>query len=121
LRLDYFDQKILDVLCRKHKPVTLNELVSISGFARSTVLIHLEHLGSEQLVLKEKKLKTGRGRPQFLYYAESPKPSVPPLTNVVVLNFSTLKRACIYEKGGYCKPKRNNCRMENCPLIMKQK
>jgi len=121
VHLDYFDQKILDVLSRNHKPVTLNELVSICGFARSTVLIHLEHLGSEQLVLKEKKPKEGRGRPQFLYYAETPKPNAPPLTNVVVLNFSTLKRACRYEKGGYCKPKRDNCRIENCPLIIEQK
>jgi predicted transcriptional regulator len=121
VRLDYFDQKILDVLSRNHKAITLNELVSICGFARSTVLIHLEHLGSEQLVLKEKKPKEGRGRPQFLYCAETPKPSAPPLTNVVVLNFSTLERACRYEKGGYCKPKGDNCRIENCPLIMKQK
>lgn len=121
MQLDYFDQKILDVLMRKHNPISLNELVSVCGFARSTVLIHLEHLGSEQLVLKEKKPKTGRGRPQFLYHAESPKPTEPPLTNVVVLNFSTLKRACRYEKGGHCKPKRDNCKMENCPLIMKQK
>lgn len=119
--MDYFDQKILDVLIGKHKPITLNELVSACGFARSTVLIHLEHLGSEQLVLKEKKPKVGRGRPQFLYSAETAKPEAPPLTNVVVLDFSTLERACRYEKGGYCKPKRDNCRMENCPLIMKQK
>ena len=69
--MDYFDQKIFDVLSRRDKPVTVNELVSICGFARSTVLIHLEHLGSEQLVLKEKKPKEGRGRPQFLYYADS--------------------------------------------------
>ena len=121
MHLDYFDQKILDSLSRNHKTVTLKELVSLCGFARSTVLIHLEHLGSEQLVLKKKKPKEGRGRPQFLYYAEAPKPSAPPLTNVVILNFSTLKKACRYEKGGHCKPKRDNCRMENCPLIMKQK
>jgi predicted transcriptional regulator len=120
VRLDCFDEKI-DVLSRNRKPVTLNELVSVCGFARSTVLIHLEHLGSEQLVLKKKKPREGRGRPQFLYYAETPKPSAPPLTNVVVLNFSTLKRACRYETGGYCKSKRDNCRIENCPFIMKQK
>ena len=121
MKLDYFDQKILGILSRKHNPVTLNELVSACGFARSTVLIHLEHLGSEQLVFKEKKPKSGRGRPQFLYHAEAAKPETPPLTNVVILNFSTLKRACRYEKGGHCKPKRDNCRMENCPLIKKQK
>ena len=39
VKLDYFDQKILGILSRKHNPVTLNELVSACGFARSTVLI----------------------------------------------------------------------------------
>ena len=38
-----------------------------SGFARSTVIIHLERLGSEELILKEKKPSRGRGRPEFLY------------------------------------------------------
>ena len=34
--------------------MTLAELVKDSGFARSTVIIHLERLGSEGLVLKRK-------------------------------------------------------------------
>jgi hypothetical protein len=54
--LDFFDRKILDVLSRKHESVTIAELVGDSGFARSTVIIHLERLGSEGLVLKEKSL-----------------------------------------------------------------
>ena len=64
--LDFFDEKILDVLARKHEPMTLAELVRDSGFARSTVIIHLERLGSGELVLKEKKPSKGRGRPEFL-------------------------------------------------------
>jgi DNA-binding IclR family transcriptional regulator len=47
--LDFFDRKILDILSRKHEPMTLGELVSDLGFARSTVIIHLERLGSEGL------------------------------------------------------------------------
>ena len=46
--LDFFDRKILDVLNRKGS-VTLAELVRDSGFARSTVIIHLERLGTEEL------------------------------------------------------------------------
>jgi hypothetical protein len=53
--LDFFDRKILDVLNRRREPATLAMLVGDSGFARSTVIIHLERLGSEGLVLKEKK------------------------------------------------------------------
>jgi len=53
--VDSFDRKILDVLSRSHEPIALAELVGDSGFARSTVIIHLERLGSARLVLKEKK------------------------------------------------------------------
>ena len=44
--LDFFDRKILDVLTGKGEPLTLAELVRDSGFARSTVIVHLERLGS---------------------------------------------------------------------------
>ena len=67
--LDFFDRKILGVLTGKGEPLTLAELVRDSGFARSTVIVHLERLGSEGLVLKEKKPSKGRGRPEFLYRA----------------------------------------------------
>jgi len=54
MHLDFFDRKILDVLNRRRGSVTLAELVRDSGFARSTVIIHLERLGTEGLILKEK-------------------------------------------------------------------
>jgi uncharacterized membrane protein len=44
--LDFFDRKILDVLSRTGEPLTLAELVRDSEFARSTVIVHLERLGS---------------------------------------------------------------------------
>jgi len=73
--LDFFDRKILDVLTKKDQPVTHGELVKDSGFACSTVIIHLERLGSEELVLKEKKPSKCRGRPEFLYRpAETSQP-----------------------------------------------
>jgi hypothetical protein len=118
--LDFFDEKILDVLTRKGGPMTLAELVRISGFARSTVIIHLERLGSRELILKEKKPNEGRGRPEFLYWpAGTPQPKATPQPGVVVLEFSTLKRACRYEKGGYCKLARDRCATQNCRLTVK--
>jgi predicted transcriptional regulator len=42
-------------------------LVRDAGFARSTVIIHIEKLMSEGLVLREKKPREGRGRPKFLH------------------------------------------------------
>ena len=120
--LDFFDRKILDVLRGNPEPMTLPELVHDSCFARSTVIIHLERLGSTELVLKEKKPSKGRGRPEFLYRAaDTPKPKSSQHSNVIVMEFSKLKKACRYEKGGYCKPARDVCAQQNCPLIMKPK
>jgi predicted transcriptional regulator len=118
--LDFFDRKMLDVLNRRSGSMTLAELVKDSGFARSTVIIHLERLGSEGLVLKEKKPSKGRGRPEFLYRAaDTPQPKTAPQLSVVVLEFSRLKKACRYEKGGYCKLARDRCVAQNCPLPIK--
>jgi DNA-binding transcriptional ArsR family regulator len=118
--LDFFDTKILDVLSRTGEPLTLAELIRDSKFARSTVIVHLERLGSEGLVLKEKKSSKGRGRPEFLYRpAETSQPKMSPQPSVVVLEFSKPKKACRYEKGGYCKPARDRCAAQNCPLPIK--
>lgn len=118
--LDFFDRKILGVLTRKGEPLTLAELVRDSGFARSTVIVHLERLGSGELVLKEKKPSEGRGRPEFQYRpADAPQPTTTPQPSAVALEFSTLKKACRYEKGGYCKLARDRCATQNCRLIIK--
>lgn len=54
--------------------------------------------------MKEKKASKGRGRPEFLYRpADIPQPETAPKPSVVALEFSKLKKACRYEKGGYCK------------------
>jgi predicted transcriptional regulator len=120
MHLDFFDRKILDVLTKKGQPLTLPELVKDSGFARSTVIIHLERLGSEELILKEKKPSRCRGRPEFLYRsAETSQPKATSQPNVIVMEFSKLKKACRYEKGGYCKLARDKCVTQNCRLIMK--
>jgi predicted transcriptional regulator len=77
--LDSFDRKILDVLTMKGEPLTLAELVRDSGFARSTVIVHLERLGSGEVVVKEKRPSEGRGRPEFQYRpASTPQPKVAP-------------------------------------------
>ena len=116
----FLDRKILDVLARTDEPLTLAELVGISGFARSTVIVHLERLGSGELTLKERKPSKGRGRPEFQYRpADAPQPKAAPQSSVVVLEFSRLKKACRYEKGGYCKLARDRCATQNCRLITK--
>jgi uncharacterized membrane protein len=44
--LDAFDRRILDALSGRCGLATLAELVRASGVARSTVIIHLERLGT---------------------------------------------------------------------------
>jgi len=120
--LDVFDRKIVDVLRVRSAPATLDELVRDTGFARSTVIIHLERLMSEGLVLREKKPGEGRGRPKFQYRladVQASKPSIQP--SIVLIEFSKLKKVCKYEKGGYCKLAKNACTNQNCRLIIKPK
>jgi predicted transcriptional regulator len=118
--LDFFDRKIFDVLDRRSWSVTLAELIRDSSFARSTVIIHLEQLGSGELVLKEKKPSEGHGRSEFQYRsASAPQPKATLQPSIVVLEFSTLKKACRYEKGGYCKLARDRCATQNCRLTVK--
>jgi predicted transcriptional regulator len=64
--LDVFDRKVVDVLRVRSEPVTLDDLVRDTGFARSTVIIHIERLMSEGLVLRDKKPCEGRGRPNSI-------------------------------------------------------
>ena len=118
--LVFFDRKILDVLSRTDEPLTLAGLVRDSGFARSTVIVHLERLGSGELVLKEKKPCKGLERSEFQYRpADAPQTKATPQPSVVVLEFSRLNKVCRYEKGGYCKLARDRCITQNCRPIIK--
>lgn len=102
--------------------MTLAELVRDSRLARSTVVIHLQRLGTEGLLLKEKKLSKGRGRPRFLYrLAGTPTPRATSPPSIVALEFSKLRKVCRHEKGGNCKLAKNTCVTLNCPLSMKPK
>jgi predicted ArsR family transcriptional regulator len=99
--------------------MTLADLVRDTGFARSTVVIHLERLGTEGLLFKEKKLSEGRGRPRFLYRFAGTPTTKAASPSIVALEFSKLKKACRYEKGGYCKETRRDCAPQICPQIRK--
>jgi len=88
----------------KGRPLTLAELVKAAGFARSTVIIHLERLMSNGLVLREKKPGWAHGRPKFIYrLIKTPESKVAFQPSINAMEFSNLRKACRYEKGGYCK------------------
>jgi len=118
--LDVFDRRIVDSL--RARAMTLAELVRDTGYARSTVIIRLERLRSEELVLREKKPGERRGRPRFTYsLAETIASEAASPPDIVVLEFSRLRKACRYEKGGYCKLAKNTCATQNCKLTIKPK
>jgi len=120
--LDAFGRRIVDVLRARGGSMTLPDLIRKTGFARSTVIIHLERLGTEGLLLKEKELSKGRGRPRFTYrLAGTPTPKAASPPSIVALEFSKLKKACRYEKGGYCKLAKDTCAAQNCQLTIKPK
>jgi len=118
--LDSFDEAILNVLSREKRGKTLRELVEETGFARSTVIIHLRLLEAKQYVRIKKKIRKGHGRPKYLYYTlKRPTPqggSLIGVNQIIQIAFRRLKHACRYEKGGFCKRVRKECAPTNCPL-----
>jgi predicted ArsR family transcriptional regulator len=116
MELDAIDQIILN---RMYGAPDVMELVVRVGFARATVLKHLNRPQKEGLVVREKVLPKGRGRPRFIYRLKTEAlQSIVPI-EIVSLTFQKLKHACRFEKGGWCRESRKTCSSENCPLIVK--
>jgi len=124
--MDFFDERILSVL-KDRKPLNLAQLLGEVGFSRNTLKLHLKRLTGQDLVIKEKTLSNGRGRPKYAYFL-SPKVRqqvfaglLDPSVTIVTLPFSRLRHLCRFEKGGYCKQAKNKCAVENCPQIPKNR
>jgi predicted ArsR family transcriptional regulator len=67
--LDTCCQKIAGLLCQEGQltPRSLAKLVEKTGLARSTVMLHLNHLEKDSLLTKEEILQSKVGRPKILY------------------------------------------------------
>jgi len=124
--MDLFDEHILAVL-NDGKLRVLAQLLNEVGFSHNTLKLHLERLVAQSLVVKEKTLSNGKGRPKYGY---SIPPKVrqqvsaalaDPSITIVSLPFSRLRHLCRFEKGGYCKEARKTCEASNCPQIPKNK
>jgi len=124
--MDLFDERVLTAL-NDGKPRVFTQLLDEVGFSRNTLKLHLKRLTAQSVVVKEKILSNGRGRPKYAYFL-SPKVRQQvsaalsdPLTTLVTLPFSRLKHLCRFEKGGYCKQLRNSCDAGSCPQIPRSK
>ena len=124
--MDLFEERVLAVL-NDGNPKVFAQLLDEVGFGRNTLRLHLKRLTAQSLVLKEKTLSNGRGRPKYAYFLlprvrqqVSGALSDPSIT-IVTLPFSRIRHLCRLEKGGYCKQIRNNCNAGSCPQIPKNK
>ena len=77
--MDTCCQKITGLLCQEGQstPRSLAKLVEKTGLARSTVMLHLNHLEKDSLLTKAEILQSKVGRPKMLY-----KPAVKLLDTV---------------------------------------
>jgi len=124
--MDLFDERVLAVLS-DGKPKFFAQLLGEVGFSRNTLKPRLKRLTAQSLVISEKTLSNGRGRPRYAYFLSprvrqqvSAALSDPSIT-IVALPFSRLRHLCRFEKGGYCKQIRNKCDPGSRPQIPKNK
>jgi len=106
--MDLFDERVLAVPS-DGKPKFFVQLLGEVGFSRNTLKLHLKRLNAQSLMVKEKTLSNGRGRPKYAYFLSprvkqqvSAALSDPSIT-IVTLPFSRLRHLCRFEKGGYCR------------------
>jgi predicted ArsR family transcriptional regulator len=122
--MDFFDERVLSAL-KDGKPRGFTMLLGEVGFSHNTLQQHLHQLVARGLVVKEKMASSGLGRPKFAYHvpATAAKQVTAALQNpheaLVTLQFSRLRHLCRFEKGGYCKEAKKNCKPQNCPQIRK--
>lgn len=124
--MDLFDERVLAVLSDGN-PRVFAQLLGEVGFSRNTLKLRLKRLVAQSLVMKEKTVSNGRGRPKYAYsvssrvrrqvFAALQDPSI----TIVTLPFSRLRHLCRFEKGGYCKQIRNKCDAGSCPQIPRSK
>ena len=119
-RVDWVCESLVDLLRRdgRDRGLSIRRLVDSSGFARQTVHSHLKHLTASGLVMREA-VKQGRGRPEILYRVSRQAFRIFRGAAMVSLSFERLRRACRFEKGGWCKEARGECAQDVCPLALK--
>jgi len=122
--MDLFDERVLAVL-KDGKPKSFTTLLGEVGFSHNTLQQHLERLTAKGLVVREKVVANGFGRPKFAYHIASKTAKQvtaaleDPTVELVAIPFNRLKHVCRFEKGGYCKETKRDCSSQICPQIRK--
>ncbi|HIE18096.1 TPA: ArsR family transcriptional regulator [Candidatus Bathyarchaeota archaeon] len=113
MELDFVDRAILDNM---QGSVGVSELADRTGFARTTVLMHLHRLERLGIVVHKKVFTGRRGRPRLLYKLKRPHPSITATANPILIEFKKLRHLCRFEKGRWCKKIKKKCTPKNCPF-----
>jgi len=122
--MDFFDERVLTAL-KDSKPRGFTALLSEVGFSHNTLQQHLGRLMAQGLIDREKATANSFGRPKFAYQVPSRTTKQVTLAlqdphgELVALPFSRLRRVLRFEKGGYCKETKKNCKPQNCPQTRK--
>jgi DNA-binding Lrp family transcriptional regulator len=122
--MDLFDERILAAL-KDGKPKGFAMLLGEVGFSLNSLQQHLEQLMVKGLVLREKAVANGFGRPKFAYHiaSKTTKQVVAaledPTVELVAIPFIRLRHICRFEKGGYSKETKKTCTPQICPQTRK--
>ena len=93
--------------------MTIRELVSASGLSRQTVQRYLKDFEEAGLVVRSR-IVDGRGRPKHRYkptmkLARAVSKGLGEEMDKVLISFKSLRKACKWCKGGFCKKKVKKC------------
>jgi predicted transcriptional regulator len=117
--MDIIDERVVSVL-KNGKPKPFTDLLDEAGFSHNTLKMHIKKLLSEGVLVREKIVSPGLGRPKYVYDV-SPKAKkqvsaalLDSSIELVHLPFSRLRHLCRFEKDGFCKETRIGCNSRNC-------
>jgi DNA-binding Lrp family transcriptional regulator len=120
----FFDERVLAAL-KDGKPIGFATLLGEVGFSHNTLQRHLERLTAKGLVVRDKVVANGFGRPRFAYHIavrttkQVTAALEDPTVELVAIPFSRIRHVCRFEKGGYCKETKKDCAPQNCPQTRK--
>jgi predicted ArsR family transcriptional regulator len=122
--MNFFDERVLAAL-KDSKSRSFAALLNEVGFSHNTLQQHLERLTAKGIVVRDKVVANGFGRPRFAYHVASRTAKQvnaaleDPQVELVAIAFSRLRHVCRFEKGGYCKETKKDCTPQICPQTRK--
>jgi predicted ArsR family transcriptional regulator len=122
--MGFFDERVLAAL-KDGELGGFAMLLGEVGFSHNTLQRHLKRLTAKCLVVRDKAVANGFGRPRFAYHIASRTTKQvtaaleDPAVELVAIPFSRIRHIYTFETGGYCEETRKGCAPQICPQIRK--